>query len=232
LQWRRLEDRQVWRATHPFAERVSKSSAFAQRQKNCGLGEVRNHLAAPFDVCDVTATDKKWGNTIGAPPFVGHLRPTKKTQMKAVVQRVTQASVTVGGAIVGSIGRGLLVLLGLHRDDTAADADWMIQKLLALRVFEDADGKLNRSVTDISGGILIVSQFTLLGDAKKGARPSFTEAMPPELAKTAYEDFMRRLRAATLLRVEEGRFAAMMQVSLVNDGPVTILLDSRQKRSE
>jgi D-tyrosyl-tRNA(Tyr) deacylase len=150
--------------------------------------------------------------------------------MKAVVQRVTQASVTIDEKIIGSIERGLLVLLGLHRDDTAADADWMIQKLLALRIFEDADGKMNRSVTDISGGLLIVSQFTLLGDTKKGTRPSFTDAMPPELAKPAYEDFMRKLRAATSLRVEEGQFAAMMQVALVNEGPVTILLNSQKSQ--
>lgn len=150
--------------------------------------------------------------------------------MKTVIQRVSNASVAVDGKIVGSIECGLLVLLGLHRDDNATDADWMIQKILALRIFEDADGKMNRSVTDIGGGILVVSQFTLLGDTKKGTRPSFSDAMPPELAKTAYEDFMKKLRAATSLRVESGQFAAMMQVALVNDGPVTILLDSRRGR--
>jgi len=148
--------------------------------------------------------------------------------MKAVVQRVSQASVSVSGNVIGRIERGMLVLLGLHRDDTTTDTEWMVMKLLALRVFEDADGKMNRSVSDIGGGVLIVSQFTLLGDTKKGTRPSFTDAMPPEQAKIAYEEFMKKLRAATSLRVEEGEFAAMMQVALVNDGPVTILLDSRK----
>ncbi len=151
--------------------------------------------------------------------------------MKAVVQRVTQASVSIGGNVVGRIERGLLVLLGLHRDDAAVDTDWMIQKILALRVFEDADGKMNRSVADMGGGILVISQFTLLGDTRKGTRPSFTDAMPPEQAKIGYGDFMKKLRAATSLRVEEGQFAAMMQVALVNDGPVTILLDSRRGKN-
>jgi D-tyrosyl-tRNA(Tyr) deacylase len=146
--------------------------------------------------------------------------------MKAVVQRVSRASVRIDGQTVGEIGRGLLVLLGIGKDDAAADIDWMIKKLLALRIFPDDAKNLNRSVTDISGGILVVSQFTLYGDARKGTRPSFTDAMPPTEAKRFYSDFMAKLRGATSLQVAEGRFAAMMDVELVNDGPVTIVLDS------
>jgi D-tyrosyl-tRNA(Tyr) deacylase len=118
------------------------------------------------------------------------------------------------------------VLLGIGKDDTGADTDWMINKLLNLRIFPDAAGKMNRSATDIGGGILVVSQFTLYGDARKGTRPSFTDAMPPGDAEKFYRDFMTKLRAATNLPVAEGRFAAMMDVELLNDGPVTILLDS------
>ncbi len=146
--------------------------------------------------------------------------------MKAVVQRVSRASVRIDGQTVGEIGRGLLVLLGFGRDDAAADTDWMIKKLLALRIFPDDAKNMNRSVTDIGGGILVVSQFTLYGDARKGTRPSFTDAMPPADAERSYNDFMTKLRAATTLPVAEGKFAAMMDVELVNDGPVTILLDS------
>jgi D-tyrosyl-tRNA(Tyr) deacylase len=146
--------------------------------------------------------------------------------MKAVVQRVSRASVNVDGQIIGQIERGLLVLLGVGKDDAGADADWMINKLLNLRIFPDDAGKMNRSVTDIGGEILVVSQFTLYGDARKGTRPSFTDAMPPAEAEKFYNDFMSQLRAATPLKVAEGKFAAMMNVELVNDGPVTIVLDS------
>ncbi len=146
--------------------------------------------------------------------------------MKAVVQRVSRASVQIDGQTVGEIGRGLLVLLGVGRDDAAADTEWMIKKVLALRIFPDDAKNMNRSVTDIGGGILVVSQFTLYGDARKGTRPSFSEAMPPTEAERFYNDFMAKLRAATSLQVAEGRFAAMMDVELVNDGPVTIVLDS------
>jgi D-tyrosyl-tRNA(Tyr) deacylase len=146
--------------------------------------------------------------------------------MKAVVQRVSRASVRINGQTVGETARGLLVLLGIGKDDTAADTEWMIKKLLALRIFPDDAKNMNRSVTDISGGILVVSQFTLYGDARKGTRPSFTDAMPPTEAEQFYNDFMTKLRAATPLTVAEGRFAAMMDVELVNDGPVTIVLDS------
>jgi D-aminoacyl-tRNA deacylase len=146
--------------------------------------------------------------------------------MRAAVQRVSRASVRIDGQTVGEIGRGLLVLLGVGKDDTATDTEWMIKKLLALRIFPDDAKNMNRSVTDISGGILVVSQFTLYGDARKGTRPSFTDAMPPTEAERFYNDFMTKLRAATSLQVAEGRFAAMMDVELVNDGPVTIVLDS------
>ena len=146
--------------------------------------------------------------------------------MKAVVQRVSRASVRIDGQTVGEIGRGLLVLLGIGKDDTEADTDWMIKKLLALRIFPDDAKNMNQSVTDIGGGILVVSQFTLYGDARKGARPSFTDAMPPTEAEQFYNEFMAKLRAGTQLKVAEGRFAAMMDVELVNDGPVTIVLDS------
>ena len=146
--------------------------------------------------------------------------------MKAVVQRVSRASVRIDGQTVGEIGRGLLVLLGVGKDDAAVDTEWMTKKLLALRIFPDDAKNMNRSVTDIGGGILVVSQFTLYGDARKGTRPSFSEAMPPADAERFYTDFMAKLRAATTLKVAEGKFAAMMDVELVNDGPVTIVLDS------
>ncbi len=146
--------------------------------------------------------------------------------MKAVVQRVARASVKVDGQLTGRIDCGLLVLLGIGKDDTGKDTGWMINKLLALRIFPDEAGKMNRSVTDVAGGILVVSQFTLYGDARKGTRPSFTDAMPPAEAEKFYNDFMMKLRAATTLPVAEGKFAAMMDVELINDGPVTIILDS------
>ncbi len=145
--------------------------------------------------------------------------------MKAVIQRVSRAAVRVHGETVGEIGRGLLVLLGIGKTDTSAASDWMIEKILKLRIFPDEAGKMNRSVTDIGGGILVVSQFTLYGELEKGTRPSFSGAMPPEEARRFYEDFMCRLRAATSLPVAEGKFAALMEVELVNDGPVTIVLE-------
>ena len=146
--------------------------------------------------------------------------------MKAVVQRVSRACVRVDHQIVGEIGPGLLALVGVGKDDTETDSDWMVKKLLALRIFPDDAKNINRSVTDIGGGLLVVSQFTLYGDARKGTRPSFTDAMPPADAERFYHAFMAKLRAATSLKIAEGRFAAMMDVELVNDGPVTILLDS------
>ena len=147
--------------------------------------------------------------------------------MRAVVQRVSRASVKVNGERTANIGEGLLVLLGVAQDDTDADASYLAQKVAGLRVFEDTEGKMNRSVTDIGGAVLAVSQFTLLGDVRKGKRPSFDAAARPERARALYEHFVERIRAAGL-RCETGRFQEMMEVQLINRGPVTILLDSRK----
>ena len=153
--------------------------------------------------------------------------------MKAVVQRVASAEVTVAGVLKGRIGRGLLIYLGVARDDGAADADWLAEKIASLRIFDDANGKMNLSITDaanLSGhppAALAVSQFTLMGDARKGRRPSWANAAPPEKARELYECFMARVRARGLV-CESGEFQARMAVSSVNDGPVTILLDSRE----
>jgi len=147
--------------------------------------------------------------------------------MKAVLQRVSQASVTVDGAIVGQIGRGLLVLLGVQQGDSDADAHALADKTIALRIFDDADGKMNLSVQDVKGSVLIVSQFTLLGDCRKGRRPSFIEAAPPELAERLYETFVAAIGVKGI-PVATGKFRAQMDVALVNDGPVTLILDSRQ----
>lgn len=146
--------------------------------------------------------------------------------MRAVLQRVREASVTVDGAVVGSIGPGLLVLLGVGKDDTEADVDFMVDKVPGLRIFEDDAGKMNRSLHDGSRALLAVSQFTLYADTKKGRRPSFIDAKPPEEARRLYSLFCEKCRAAGL-QVAEGVFAADMKVGLVNDGPVTIVLDSR-----
>ncbi len=145
--------------------------------------------------------------------------------MRAVIQRVLRAQVGVGEEIVGKIGPGLLVLLGVAKSDTQADADYLATKIIGLRVFDDDNGKMNLSVADTHGSVLAVSQFTLYGDTRKGRRPSFDEAAPPELAKELYENFVRKVRE-TGVACETGRFQAMMQVELINDGPVTILLDS------
>ena len=145
--------------------------------------------------------------------------------MRAVVQRVSRAQVAVNGEITGQIGLGLLVLLGVGRDDANADATYLVEKIAGLRVFEDAHGKMNLSVQDIGGSVLAVSQFTLYGDVRRGKRPSFDAAAPPEKARQLYEFFVEQIRAAGL-RCETGRFQEMMTVELVNEGPVTILLDS------
>lgn len=145
--------------------------------------------------------------------------------MRAVVQRVSRAQVTIAGEIVGRIDAGLLVLLGVSTMDTEADADYLAEKIIGLRVFEDQAGKMNRSVADAGGAVLVVSQFTLYGDVRRGKRPSFDAAARPEQARRLYEYFVERVRA-TGLRCETGRFQETMQVELVNDGPVTILLDS------
>lgn len=147
--------------------------------------------------------------------------------MRAVIQRVTSASVLVEGQTVGAIGRGLLVLLGVARDDQDDDRRYIVNKIRELRIFEDDDGKMNRSVADIGGEVLVVSQFTLLGDARRGRRPSFDQAAPPELAKACYEAVVEALGEGGLA-VRTGIFRAMMQVELINDGPVTLLIDSRR----
>ena len=147
--------------------------------------------------------------------------------MRAVVQRVTSASVTVGERTIGEIGQGLLVLIGVDQGDGPADIQYIASKVRDLRIFQDDAGKMNVSVLDIKGEVLAVSQFTLSGDARNGRRPSFASAAPPDIARALYEDVVRELQASGL-RVATGEFQAMMQVALVNDGPVTILLDSRK----
>jgi D-tyrosyl-tRNA(Tyr) deacylase len=148
--------------------------------------------------------------------------------MRAVVQRVARARVRVGGRTVGEIGQGLLVLLGVGRGDTEADAAYLAEKIVHLRIFEDAEGKMNRSLLDIGGEMLVVSQFTLYGDCRRGRRPSYSEAAPPEHARALYEYFVERARQYGP-RVETGIFQEMMDVELVNVGPVTVLLDSRKQ---
>ena len=145
--------------------------------------------------------------------------------MRAVVQRVSRARVTVKEWTSGEIGLGLLVLLGVGHGDTEADASYLAEKIAGLRIFEDSEGKMNRSVVDVGGSVLAVSQFTLYGDVRRGKRPSFDAAAPPEQARRLYEFFVQCVQAAGL-RCETGRFQEMMQVELVNDGPVTILIDS------
>jgi D-tyrosyl-tRNA(Tyr) deacylase len=147
--------------------------------------------------------------------------------VRAALQRVSSASVTVEGREVGAIGRGLLVLLGVERGDGPSDRDYIVSKVRDVRIFPDDRDRMNLSVADVAGEVLVVSQFTLCGDVRKGRRPSFDGAAPPAEAKLLYEDSVRALRAVGL-RVETGQFQAMMQVRLVNDGPVTILLDSRR----
>ena len=148
--------------------------------------------------------------------------------MRAVIQRVSRAKVTVAGEVTGEIGMGLLVLLGVGQQDAESGADYLADKTAGLRIFEDDAGKMNRSVVDVGGAVLVVSQFTLYGDVRKGKRPSFDDAARPERARALYARFVERIRAAGL-RCETGRFQEMMQVELVNDGPVTILVDSEKK---
>ncbi|HTE88281.1 MAG TPA: D-aminoacyl-tRNA deacylase [Terriglobales bacterium] len=145
--------------------------------------------------------------------------------MRAVIQRVTRAGVTVNGEVTGRINRGLVVLLAVGSADTETDADYLADKIVGLRIFEDENGKMNLAVSDIRGGILVVSQFTLYGDVRRGKRPSFDAAAPPQRARELYEYFVERIRS-TGLACETGRFQETMQLELVNDGPVTILLDS------
>ena len=148
--------------------------------------------------------------------------------MRAVVQRVTRASVTVEGRVTGAIEGGLLVLLGAGAGDGANDLAYIVDKIANLRIFSDDAGKMNRSVLDVGGSVLVVSQFTLFGDARQGRRPAFTGALEPIAARALYEKSLVALRAAGVARVEAGEFAADMKVELLNDGPVTILLDSRK----
>lgn len=147
--------------------------------------------------------------------------------MRAVVQRVSQASVTVAGEVVGQIGPGMLVLLGVADGDDERDAATLADKIVGLRIFEDEEGKMNRGLADIGGAMLVVSQFTLLGDCRKGRRPSFVAAAAPEIAERLYEVFVEHVKAAGI-EVGTGRFRQHMDVALVNDGPVTLLLDSRK----
>lgn len=147
--------------------------------------------------------------------------------MRAVVQRVARASVRVRGETVGEIGQGLLVLLAVARDDAEADVRYMVEKITGLRIFDDAEGRMNLSVKETGGALLVVSQFTLYGDVRRGKRPSWSEAAPPEVAELLYEMFVAEARK-TGVRVEKGSFRQMMEVELVNVGPVTILLDSRK----
>ena len=147
--------------------------------------------------------------------------------MRAVLQRVTRARVRVGGETVGETGPGLVVLLGVARDDTEADARYLVEKTVALRVFDDGEGRMNLSVVEAGGSLLVVSQFTLYGDVRRGRRPSWIEAAPPGVAEPLYESFVAEARRS-VGRVETGSFRRMMEVELVGDGPVTILLDSRK----
>jgi len=144
--------------------------------------------------------------------------------VRAVVQRVSRAKVTVDGETTGEIGPGLLVLLGITHGDTRENGRWLAEKLAGLRIFQDDDGKMNRDVGDVGGGMLIVSQFTLYGDCQKGRRPSFVAAAPPEIALPLYEEFINQVKALGIATAT-GRFGAMMQVELVNDGPVTLVLE-------
>ena len=148
--------------------------------------------------------------------------------MRAVIQRVSRASVSVDEQVVGSIGRGLLILLAAGADDTEQDLNYLVDKTANLRIFPDDSGKMNRSILDVDGGALAISQFTLYGDCRKGRRPGFSRALDPRLARDFYEQFLHRLADAGVSPVEAGIFAANMAVELVNDGPVTLLLDSRK----
>ena len=149
--------------------------------------------------------------------------------MRALIQRVSMSRVRVDDITVSEIKQGLLVLLGVAPDDTIADRNWLLRKILNLRIFADEEGRMNRSVTDIEGGLLVISQFTLFADVSEGNRPSFMRSAPPEFAESAYNDFLQQLRQNHSGSVATGRFAADMQVELINDGPVTLILDSKQK---
>lgn len=146
--------------------------------------------------------------------------------MKAVIQRVKEAKVVVNDEIISKIGKGYLVLLGVQKDDQEKDAEYLAQKIINLRIFEDEKGKMNLSLADVNGELLIVSQFTLLGDCTKGRRPSFDKAAPPSIAEALYEYFIKKVKEQDIV-TKEGKFRAMMQVHLINDGPVTFVIDSK-----
>jgi D-tyrosyl-tRNA(Tyr) deacylase len=150
--------------------------------------------------------------------------------MRVVVQRVSRASVSIDGEVVGRIDRGLMVLLGVTHEDTPKQARWLAEKVIGLRIFNDADGKMNLGITDVGGAVLVVSQFTLYGDAQKGRRPSFIAAARPEQAIPLYEEFVNGIKALGV-PVETGRFGAMMQVELVNDGPVTLIVETEDQKA-
>ena len=148
--------------------------------------------------------------------------------MKAVIQRVFSASVTVNGKEVGSIGGGLLVLLGVAKEDVSTDLDYLVKKTIGLRIFKDENGNMNLSIKDVSGEVLVVSQFTLCADTKKGRRPNFINAALPEIAESVYQQYCKKMREENI-SVQMGQFGAMMEVKLINDGPVTIVLNSRER---
>jgi D-tyrosyl-tRNA(Tyr) deacylase len=145
--------------------------------------------------------------------------------MRVVLQRVSRAEVRIAGRVTGRIGQGFCILVGIHRNDDDQQLAWMAEKIVSLRLFPDEEGKMNRGLEDINGGLLVVSQFTLYGDTRKGRRPSFLDAAPPEIAIPLYEKFVELLRASAPGAVETGEFGAMMDVELVNDGPVTLVLE-------
>lgn len=149
--------------------------------------------------------------------------------MRIVIQRVSEASVKIDGLINGEIGKGLLILLGIENDDEQMDADWLVQKIIGLRIFSDQEGKMNLNLSDIGGNILVISQFTLHASTKKGNRPSYIQAARPEKAIPLYEYFIEKLKLLSNTSIETGIFGADMKVSLVNDGPVTIIIDSKIK---
>jgi D-tyrosyl-tRNA(Tyr) deacylase len=148
--------------------------------------------------------------------------------MRAVVQRVTRAKVTVENETIGEINQGLVIFVGVARDDSETDAEYLAAKIVSLRIFDDEAGKMNRSVKDVDGGLLVISQFTLYGDVRRGRRPSWFDAAAPEVAKPLYEFFLKEVQQLST-KVARGSFQAMMQVELINDGPVTILVDSRKQ---
>lgn len=150
--------------------------------------------------------------------------------MKLVIQRVNEATVSIDGKPIGAIEKGLMVLLGVTHEDTTFDADYLIKKLIQLRIFNDDQGKMNLSIQDVKGAFLVVSQFTLYANSKKGNRPSYVDAAPPEIAIPLYEYFVENLKILSRLKVETGRFGAMMDIGLINSGPVTIILDSQEMR--